>query len=374
MVNICLTCGDEGFSNALIFCNKCKVYSVHLYCMPEVPTDFDDVVWLCEDCEPEARKLSFLDKCSPGSVEVKKKNSGRKLKKISDRKDSSGSLNRPKVTDLEKSSSIQLDTENIKKDQEYERHIRMDNKCSTDEDVGSLEGKNAQLDLGKCHQNHNRCNNLDEVSLNAEARLLKTQNHQMVITQSPDVVEQNYAPAQPIEQPIWTGLLSIPDEHIDGMLGLVAHLSNLACSRVSNEAKSLPYFLTPELLPRSTLWPKSFAKWGPRDDSIALYFFPDSESSERLFDSLVNNMMCRDLGMRAVVENAELLIFTSSSMPMDFWRFQTKFYLWGVFRGKRSGRSAVPGEAVDGQSPISPLSNCSSGFGSPFLSLNRLNL
>ncbi|WCJ43404.1 RING/FYVE/PHD zinc finger superfamily protein [Euphorbia peplus] len=425
MVNVCLTCGDEGVSDALTFCNKCNIYSVHLYCLPELPANLhDDVVWLCEDCEPDARKLFFLDKCSPDSessanAQVKEKSSGRKLKKKSNREVSSVSLNSPEVPDLQKSSSIQLDSEYIKKDEEDERPNRMDDTfSSTYEAVESLEGKSALLELeiyvsdkrkkdekhevhvvlkeaeslktnkteldgqdidlheiASCkdreeYQNHTRSNNLDEVSLNAEARLLTNKNLQP-ITRSAEVVEMNYVPAQPIEQPIWRGHMCIPEDHFDGMLGLVAHLSNLACPRVSEEAKSLPLFLSPELLPKSTLWPKSFAKWGPSDDSIALYFFPDSESSERVYDSIVNVMMSRDLGMRVVLQNAELLIFTSTLMPMDFWRFQAKFYLWGVFRGKRSRRSAanaVPGYLANRQSPISPLSNGSSGLGSPVLS------
>lgn len=59
--------------------------------------------------------------------------------------------------------------------------------------------------------------------------------------------------------------------------GIVAHLSSIACSRASEEAKGLPGLLSPELLPRSGVWPKSFQKLGPAADHIGLYLFPDSE-------------------------------------------------------------------------------------------------
>lgn len=60
-------------------------------------------------------------------------------------------------------------------------------------------------------------------------------------------------------------------------LSLVAHLSNLACSKVCEETKLIPELLYAELLLRSQVWPKGFEKWGPTGHSIALYFFPDNE-------------------------------------------------------------------------------------------------
>ncbi|XP_050937424.1 uncharacterized protein LOC103500424 isoform X6 [Cucumis melo] len=120
---------------------------------------------------------------------------------------------------------------------------------------------------------------------------------------------------------------------------------------------------------RCDVWPRGFQKLGPTDQSIALYFFPDGES-QKAFDLLVNAMMSHDLAMKAVLKNAELLVFTSAMLPMRFWRFQTKYYLWGVFRGKQAvePRNVVASEertfaestCTQGPiSPISPLSNTS---------------
>lgn len=50
-----------------------------------------------------------------------------------------------------------------------------------------------------------------------------------------------------------------------------------------------------------------------------MYTFFFYGSSEKAFDLLVNSMMCKDLAMKAVLKNAELLVFTSSMLPMQYW-------------------------------------------------------
>lgn len=77
--------------------------------------------------------------------------------------------------------------------------------------------------------------------------------------------------------PNYRGGLQISEHKAGYSCRIVAHLSQLACSRVSEEAKLFPGMLSSELRPRSTVWPKGFEHSGPRDGNIALYFFPDSE-------------------------------------------------------------------------------------------------
>lgn len=112
--------------------------------------------------------------------------------------------------------------------------------------------------------------------------------------------------------------------------------------------------------------------------------------NEIVFDSLVNDMISQDLAMRVVIENAELLIYTSRILPMDCWSealksifcgkvlyffslttsliilfskagFQSKYYLWGVFRPKKP--LVLASETWEIRSPVSPLSNGSYGSG-----------
>lgn len=60
----------------------------------------------------------------------------------------------------------------------------------------------------------------------------------------------------------------------EGVEGLMAHMSNLACQKVYDEACQLPVVLELEIRPKSDVWPKSFEKSDPSGEHIALYFFP----------------------------------------------------------------------------------------------------
>ncbi|CAL5185445.1 unnamed protein product [Lathyrus oleraceus] len=50
-VSVCLTCGDEGFKEAIVYCSKCGDYAMHRYCLAGPVIFTDKVTWFCEDCE-----------------------------------------------------------------------------------------------------------------------------------------------------------------------------------------------------------------------------------------------------------------------------------------------------------------------------------
>ncbi|KAL0016285.1 hypothetical protein SO802_003354 [Lithocarpus litseifolius] len=172
----------------------------------------------------------------------------------------------------------------------------------------------------------------DETKFVKEAEYVKTS--QIATSDPPNTSKQKcYVTAQPIIDPIWRGSLCIHNRS-SRAVGLVAHLSCLACYKVCEEAKLMPELLYAELFRRSDVWPKGFEKQGPSAQSIALYFFPKNESDGKAFESLVDSMISQDLAMRSMVQNAELLVFASTVLPVQYRTFQAKFYLWGVFRRK----------------------------------------
>ncbi|CAN6930537.1 unnamed protein product [Brassica oleracea] len=148
----------------------------------------------------------------------------------------------------------------------------------------------------------------------------------------------NNGRAQPICAPVWRGSVTVKQGNNCSIHGLVAHLSTLACPRVYEKASSLHTRLSAEMLPRLEIWPPSFLKNGPpTDDSIALYFFPSHDSNgESVYYSLVDEMKKKDLGMRCLLDDAELLLFTSYQLPLPCWKFHSKEYLWGVFRRRKT--------------------------------------
>ncbi|XP_059454716.1 uncharacterized protein LOC132184940 isoform X2 [Corylus avellana] len=440
MVTICQKCGDSGWDVALIYCDNCQVYAEHRYCLDVLPKTFDEyVTWFCEDCEPKVGKLSTINKASPlpsainhpinsvnvqatqSGIELKKKNCSQILKKSKKVKKKklkvfTDCLAKATMRICENSPSLLPNETHCGKIREKDQKLGQDLRLVLSEDADSNDEVgylNNSLQLREMHCGENcegqksgrearvvaesvnpslRCNEMhysencekvqklgldlkNKTNADVEAESVKTS--QIVMHYPSNILEPKcHVPSQPIIDPIWRGSLSICNK-IFGTVGLVAHLSNLACPKVFEEAKLIPRMLSAELRCRSGLWPKGFGKRGPTDQSIALYFFPENESYEKAFQILVDSMIGQDLALRSVAQNAELLVFSSKLLPPQYWKFQGKFYLWGVFRKKQA--FGVTNTAVheveenrtsaitwDRRSPVGPLSN-SGSYGSSSL-------
>ncbi|XP_016573699.1 uncharacterized protein LOC107871317 isoform X3 [Capsicum annuum] len=133
--------------------------------------------------------------------------------------------------------------------------------------------------------------------------------------------------AMPLVDSIWRGSFNIWNKEYETFDGLFAHLSVKACQKVYEEASSFPALLQLEMLSKSEVWPKSFTISEPTDDNIALYFFPSDTRCEKEFDQLVEQMIGGELALRAIVTNAELLVFTSTELPLLYWSMASWFAL-----------------------------------------------
>ncbi|CAJ1953026.1 unnamed protein product [Sphenostylis stenocarpa] len=306
-VAVCLKCGDVGFRETLVFCKKCQQSSSSLdsdagtsnvprYCLDGPVIFTGDVTWFC-NCEPEV-------------VETYAKNASLNLANNAsqDRIDSEKCIER--VKKKQGPQNIAAKTMVLLSD----NHNHGLSQCSNNTEKENKFGK-------ECHPAPK-----DEAN-NSEGSMIVTVPH-------------------PIADPVWRGSLCYFSPSFRIVIGLIAHMSTLACSKVLEETRFFPAVLCPDLLPRSAVWPKSFMNCGPNEDSIALYFFPDTESVEKAFDNLVDHMMSSDLAIRAEVENADLLIFTSALLPIQCRRFQEKYYLWGVFRAKKKNSTQYKNDAV----------------------------
>ncbi|KAM1682798.1 hypothetical protein EV1_033711 [Malus domestica] len=358
-VTVCQTCGDRGIEDALLFCDKCQNYALHRYCL-NVPAEniFDeDLTWLCEDCDPKIVKLCRIDK-SVRSMEICHNKKFKKRRKKSKRKTLPIYGAKKKV---QKCAGAKMKVQicegantkvEIHEGSPSEHEAEGSNDCDNGQNLGS------------------QCDEVREDQLNSSDDVAKSVKTSLVTTSDPLNTSEIicYVAAQPIIDPVWRGSLSIFNKDFNIVSGLVAHLSSLACPKVREEAELLPLLLFPELVNRTDVWPKAFEKCGPNDQSIALYFFSDNERDEKDFDTMVASMIQDDLAMRAVLDDAELLVFTSIILPEQYRRFQAKFYLWGVFRAKQIPQltnNNVGFEENDvakpltcyGQSPVSTLSN-----------------
>ncbi|XP_021898490.1 uncharacterized protein LOC110815141 isoform X2 [Carica papaya] len=334
MVTICQTCGDRGYSVALIYCRHCQVYAVHRYCLDVLPVTFEEsITWFCEDCELKIVKPSSLDNLGPSKKMTKKK---RRLRRLSE------------ACKPENNATTEL------------LEVACEECCDKDQGLG-------RKGLPDMVSSDERAETVKRMAISNEELEADRDKPSVEITNGNLSISQcsYYVPAQPIIEPIWRGSFNLFHKNFDTVGGLFGHLSSLACPKACEAAKLLPEVLYPVLLPKSNVWPKSFQKKGPSDESIALYFFPNNEREERVFKNLVDEMINNDLAMRAVFENVELLIFTSLVLPMKLWSFRGKCYLWGVFRGKQALQTEVRQEKhnslvskLDPRRRISPSSNC----------------
>ncbi|KAF2288055.1 hypothetical protein GH714_004134 [Hevea brasiliensis] len=149
--------------------------------------------------------------------------------------------------------------------------------------------------------------------------------------------------------------------------GIQAHLSTCASPKVLEVANQFPQKITMDEVPRLSMWPRQFHDNGSKEDNIALYFFAkDLESYEKSYKNLLDNMIKRDLALKGYFDGVEFLIFPSTQLPENSQRWNTLFFLWGVFRGNRSSCSdsfnklVIPGSNVvpwDMNSPDKPLTS-----------------
>ncbi|XP_021676372.2 uncharacterized protein LOC110661878 isoform X2 [Hevea brasiliensis] len=149
--------------------------------------------------------------------------------------------------------------------------------------------------------------------------------------------------------------------------GIQAHLSTCASPKVLEVANQFPQKITMDEVPRLSMWPRQFHDNGSKEDNIALYFFAkDLESYEKSYKNLLDNMIKRDLALKGYFDGVEFLIFPSTQLLENSQRWNTLFFLWGVFRGNRSSCSdsfnklVIPGSNVvpwDMNSPDKPLTS-----------------
>ncbi|KAA8531038.1 hypothetical protein F0562_005747 [Nyssa sinensis] len=330
---VCQTCGDNGDMHLLIYCMKCQDSAVHHYCLDKFSPDDDEIAWMCEECAPKFAMAATSRKS--GRINLRK---GRALEvhmswKKRLNKNSSFTAKRLVHMKEEVAETAQL------ADDCSLPYTEIKNLHSCDEIHGSQEPRKQRRRLLLIDEDSPE---EEFESVKAEGSSLAPYGHYgpLNIACSQMAMESdNYVPAQPIMDPIWRGRFSTKNET---HFGLMAHLSSKACSKVSDATNLLPPVLDMEILPRCDAWPKTFQRFPPTDDWIALYFFPEYERDEKVFDHLLDEIIELNLALKAVINDVELLVFSSLELPQQHWRFRRKYYMWGVFRKKRVSSALVP--------------------------------
>ncbi|XP_022632398.1 uncharacterized protein LOC106779706 isoform X3 [Vigna radiata var. radiata] len=311
--NICLICGGKGDPKCHVYCVQCEAYFQHSlyicrYCLDEFYTEDDGIIiWKCEDCAPRNPK-----RC--GSEELRRSKrvthvAEAKYRRTKMRKENFA-VRKPKSV----RSSDGFHTEcSRKNDIEKRQPILEDNGIYYEE----LESPKVPINISTDKQ-------APEHEKYVYYEALTTLHHNYPEFDKP-------SRAHPLSDPVWTGQFILNNAN---NFALVAYASSGACSKVHLAVTELPTLLDVEMLSRCGIWPKSFDMSPPNGDSIGLYFFPHYERDELIFDGVMNQVIEQEFALKAVINNIELLIFSSHVLPPSDRRICDKYYLWGVFKPK----------------------------------------
>ncbi|KAG9444351.1 hypothetical protein H6P81_015691 [Aristolochia fimbriata] len=277
METVCQKCGDAGYTEYLIFCKECKLYAEHSYCSDTFPSsdEDEDATWICEECS----QLVSTNPLPPRKLDTfcNMFLFRKNMTSQLTEDEGGGEQFKRKKRRLILEDSSEEETETVLSD-----------KDGIDEDASEIAGAN------------------------------------------------DYVYSRPIIDPIWRGFFETDGRRYGR---LAAHLSNKVSSTVFEVANRLESRLGLQKLPRTEAWPKSFSLYPPTDDNIALYFFPESQRDDIVFNELLDEVNRFDLVLTAELDNAQLLLFSSFLLPKDYWRFCGKCYIWGVFRRRQHSSS-----------------------------------
>eukprot|EP00258_Populus_trichocarpa_P023393 XP_024439412.1 uncharacterized protein LOC7465630 isoform X3 [Populus trichocarpa] len=144
--------------------------------------------------------------------------------------------------------------------------------------------------------------------------------------------------AIPEHEYIWQGVLEVhrSEKFIDLYGGIQAHLSTCASPKVHDMVNKFPQNINLDEVPRLSTWPRQFHISGAKEENIALYFFAKDFESYENYKGLLDNMIKKDLALKGSFGGVEFFIFPSTQLPENSQRWNMLYFLWGVFRGRRS--------------------------------------
>ncbi|KAJ6360383.1 hypothetical protein OIU77_004403 [Salix suchowensis] len=144
--------------------------------------------------------------------------------------------------------------------------------------------------------------------------------------------------AIPEHEYIWQGAFEVhrSEKFIDLYGGIQAHLSTCASPKVHDMVNKFPQNINLDEVPRLSTWPRQFKISGAKEENIALYFFAKDFESYENYKGLLDIMIKKDLALKGSFDGVELFIFPSTQLPENSQRWNMLYFLWGVFRGRRS--------------------------------------
>lgn len=161
-----------------------------------------------------------------------------------------------------------------------------------------------------------------------------------------------YLPNGPAAYTAWKGSFKIINEVAVGQVydGLRAHPPIKVHREAYKALKNMPDALRFSLLPRLDFCAQVLGGDAPDIHDIALYIFPTADRFQSSYTCLVEYLHMRDIVMKSCIHGVDLMIFSSSLLPVESQRVNGAYYLWGMFSKlefKQIQEDAVQDEVVD---------------------------
>ncbi|XP_055815256.1 uncharacterized protein LOC129885061 [Solanum dulcamara] len=93
----------------------------------------------------------------------------------------------------------------------------------------------------------------------------------------------------------------------------------------------LPDTLKFERVPHGDIWESLFNNHIPGKEDIGLYFFTSEKERFKRYFALVEFMRSKDLVMRTLINDVELLILASTTLCSDSQKWNREYFIWGLF-------------------------------------------
>ncbi|KAJ3689574.1 hypothetical protein LUZ61_018738 [Rhynchospora tenuis] len=143
----------------------------------------------------------------------------------------------------------------------------------------------------------------------------------------------------PEQDSVWQGSFEIMRGGAQGWEsfdGIQAHFSTHISPKVFDAVAKFSDKLQLEEVPWSTAWPGQFQEIKPSEEHVALFFFArDLKSYEVSYGRLLRSLIAHNLALRGNICGVELLIFPSDKLPEQSQRWNSLFYLWGIFCARK---------------------------------------
>ncbi|XP_015079028.1 uncharacterized protein LOC107022987 [Solanum pennellii] len=319
MKKVCEVCGDFGIQEAIITCYECKNVDVHQYCVvgywEDAPAD-----WRCEKCN--IRKGVML---SPHGLE----------------------------NELFKGSKSRASTKTCQSTVQSSKHSKFPRTQHINWEKEVRTGKTRYLPVEEALGLPSRIKMYGSTTINTvSSRVVSTKSRKFSKPKGPgastilehrtrDVVNESRImnspiphPCDPALVPSWKGSFDIL-----GALELApgifqAHPPCRVSRKVYDFSRLLPHTLKLELVPRGDIWPSLFDNHCPSKEDIGLYFFESEKKRFEGYIDLVEFMRNKDLMMRTLINDVELIIIASTTLCNDSQRWNNELFLWGLFYRK----------------------------------------